>query len=358
MSSKRSAAESDRELTNMSTQRNKKRKVPFSEGATYSLDRGLRPSDSAHLSILKTLVREVVDDPSILSTELDVTKAADIAKAASALNDAFQHSNVDSLPSHDFSRAMMKHSSSNFSQKPALPQILDKQMEKAVFTHPSAEKAFGQNYDRLEVMGDAYIELIATRLIWVKYPNIPAGRMSQIREILVKNETLAECSQLYGFDRRASIPKTYLDQPKRRTKILGDIFEAYVAAIILSNSSGGFQIAEEWLTELWLPKLINVTEKSPHKYELHSKQELAAKVLMKGVKLDYLEERPFKQNNDGTQLHFIGVYLTGYGWNKKHLGSGQGLNKAEAGEEAASNAFANTSLMLEVTNKKSASMAK
>jgi ribonuclease-3 len=65
-------------------------------------------------------------------------------------------------------------------------------------------------YDRLEILGDAYIELISTKLIWNHYQRIPSGRISQLRELLVKNETLADYATKYGLDRRASVPHDYV----------------------------------------------------------------------------------------------------------------------------------------------------
>src|SRR5690606_10445636 len=88
-------------------------------------------------------------------------------------------------------------------------------------------------------------------------PSLPPGQISQLRELLVKNETLAEFATDYGFDRRLSVPLDHRGQAKRWIKIKGDVFEAYVAAVILSNPDSGFRSVESWLDELWLPKLRN-----------------------------------------------------------------------------------------------------
>lgn len=215
-----------------------------------------------------------------------------------------------------------------------------------MFTHPGLSNNNGATYDRLEILGDAYIELIATKLVWARFPAIPSGRISQIRELLVKNETLSEYATMYGLDSKASVPPGYLDQPKRWTKTKGDIFEAYVAAIILSNSIDGFNIAENWLTQLWLPKMMGLgSEKSG----LQAKEALAKKIMGKGIKLNYVDERAPISLKGGLQTFFIGVYLTGWGWDKKHLGSGEGRNKAMAGDEAARQALLNIPLIDEIS---------
>jgi ribonuclease-3 len=241
---------------------------------------------------------------------------------------------------------------------PDLPSIHDASLERAVFTHPGApvniaSEGMEQNYDRLEVLGDAYVEVIATRLIWDQFKDMPAGRMSQVREDLVKNETLASFASQYGFDKRVSVsvPEEQKAQYKRWLKIRGDVFEAYVAAVILSSPDHGFDMVEQWLRELWLPRLSQV---QPVQRVLRYKEQLAKKVMGKGIKLRYVEEQAVKQLDGGMQTYYIGVYLTGWGWQDQHLGSGSGLNKATAGDEAANRALQNSPLIDQVAAAKAA----
>ncbi|KAJ6085949.1 hypothetical protein N7486_010230 [Penicillium sp. IBT 16267x] len=311
-------------------------------------------SSSSRLSLLRTLVEEATND-------LEITEAEpQIAQAISMLNSAFQNSHGPSLLDHEpcqvFKAAEPNYPSQkpqlNRSGTPTLPPIQDNLLQQAVFMHPACGKSNDASYDRLEVLGDAYIELIATKLVWERYPGIPAGRISQIREGLVKNETLAKFAEKYGFHDKASVPATYSDQPKRWVKTKGDIFEAYVAAVVLSDPEKGYAMVEEWLIGLWSP----ILDKLGHqKAELRSKEELAKRLMGKGIKLEYLPERdPIHEKGSGTQKFFIGVYLTGWGWEKKHLGSGQGSSKVAAGDEAAQNALLNTSLISKVITAKQA----
>ncbi|KAL4938659.1 hypothetical protein BDV06DRAFT_200391 [Aspergillus oleicola] len=237
---------------------------------------------------------------------------------------------------------------------PSLPPIIDDELERAVFTHPGMSKHPKTTYDRLEILGDAYIELISTKLIWNRFQQIPSGRISQIRELLVKNETLAEYATQYGLDKRALVPPEHSTQPKRWTKTKGDIFEAYVAAVIQSHPNG-FVVAETWLSELWSPKLETLEES--YEWHTHSppKETLARKIMGKGVKLKYIDEREPIQHEGGRSTFFIGVYLTGWGWSNKHLGSGQGLNKTIAGNKAAQQALENKGLIEDIVASKGAS---
>lgn len=218
-----------------------------------------------------------------------------------------------------------------------------------VYTYTDATQTQEMTYDRLEFLGDAYIEVMATRLIWESYRCLPAGRMSQIRELLVKNETLHEFAIQYGFDRQIKAQDFQRSDAKRWLKIVADVFEAYVAAVILSDAANGFKVAEEWLVALWQPKLKDVKAAVPN---LKAKEELARKVMAKGIKLQYRDEAPMQQLKGGMQTYFIGVYLTGWGWEDRHLGSGTGLSKVAAGNEAAARALEDTAVMEQITAKR------
>lgn len=324
------------------------------DSSTNKNDSAQQTQSIPHLSALKQLIRDFKKDPDLLKAE------PDIATAISTLDTLFDQREAKEEISTAKKRQETSPSTSNSrgnengSRHPDLPPILDDRLEKAVFTHPACANDSNANYDRLELLGDAYIELIATKLIWKTFPDIASGRISQIRELLVKNETLSAFADSYGFSRRAVVPQNQEIQSKRWVKIRGDIFEAYVAAIILSDPAGGYEIAEQWLTGLWLPKLVNL---GPQKSTLNSKDELSTKVMGKGTKLKYTEERPsIHPKGTGSQTYFIGVYFTGWGWENQHLGSGQGLNKNAAGDEAARNALANP-LVAEINLKKKALLA-
>lgn len=234
---------------------------------------------------------------------------------------------------------------------PPLPPILSESLQLVPFTHPGyvngkASSKLHTTYDRLEILGDAYIEVIAMRHIFKVFPNQPAGRLSQHRELCVKNETLSEYAHAYGFDKQARLPP-HITKGDRKIwiKTMGDIFEAYVGAIIISNPETGFQIAEAWLTALWQNKLSPQNSKPAFETQVvdpHAKNELAKKVVSRGVTLAYVEEAPPTAIRDqGKVIYHMAVKLTGFRWQKQHLGSGSALSKTDAGCMAASNAMKN-----------------
>ena len=229
------------------------------------------------------------------------------------------------------------------------PPILDPVLAEIPFIHRShldnqrAPAADG-SYERLEFLGDAYIELMASRLLYPRFPELPPGRLSQLRELLVKNETLAEFSLAYKFDERAEFPLSHKERKGDRSKLwnktLGDMFEAYVAAVILSDPENGFATVEAWLGTLWTPKLSSGPSHSPPENTL-AKQDLATKIMSKGTKIDYREEARIDVKEEGKTWYTVGVYFTGWEWKNQHLGSAKALSKGEAGTRAAMDALLN-----------------
>ncbi|KAI4137991.1 MAG: hypothetical protein L6R39_007018 [Caloplaca ligustica] len=234
---------------------------------------------------------------------------------------------------------------------PDLPVIQDTTVAFAPFTHQGVLKdttttdrgTSNLNYERLEFLGDAYLELIASRIILPRFPDFDPGKLSQTRQLLVCNETLADFSQRYDFHKRARLPPEIRrkedSQDKGWIKVMGDIFEAYVAALIISEPESGFATAEQWLAELWEPLLL--TQVNPDVADAKAKQVLATKVMTKGTKINYRDAAPPEKSKaaKGQIVFRIKVYYTGLGYKDVCLGSGKGPNKAEAGYDAAANAL-------------------
>ncbi|KAK8205304.1 hypothetical protein M8818_005017 [Zalaria obscura] len=254
------------------------------------------------------------------------------------------------IPPYSRSLALQKY------PLPPLPPVPAGPYASAPFTHKSVAQYDRQyssgtlTYESLEFLGDAYIEIIATRLIFACYPHFAAGRQAQVREKIVKNDTLTLFSEAYGFRDRVLVDQQTMrggggtdahgKAGKAAGKVLADVFEAYVAAVILSDPAAGFQTAEKWLTELWAPILLAEygPEAADEPYNANAKQELQQRVLTKETRLEYREERPMEQSKHG-QRFFLACYFSGLGYAEQLLGKGEGQNKVEAGNRAAMDAM-------------------
>jgi ribonuclease-3 len=255
---------------------------------------------------------------------------------------------------------------------PPLPPVLDPVLEAASFTHPGmAKRATDMNYERLEWIGDSYLYVISCGLIYATFPTLSPGKCSQIRELLVKNITLCDYSLHYGFDRRANFPAEFdfggrpggtTVKDKERTKVLADLFEAYVAAVVLSDPACGFARAAAWLKTLWagtIAKQIREAATLQKKAaDLPPKNQLANLILAKGIKLRYEDAPSSKKVSKDTRaaLYTINVYLDGWGETNKLLGWGTAANKSEAGHKAAQCAMDNKKLVQVYVDRKKAHM--
>ncbi|KAI9883620.1 MAG: hypothetical protein M1823_004608 [Watsoniomyces obsoletus] len=240
---------------------------------------------------------------------------------------------------------------------PPLPPIRDPTLRERVFTHQGAlgssdNLRADRSYERLEFLGDAYLESIVSRLLYDRFPHLMPGRLSGLRQALVNNEHLARLARAYGFENWLKNPPDHKKpwggggSASPSMKVLADVFEAYIAAVILDAPATGLTTATTWLSAVMLPMM----EKAEYDSKVHvtpavlPKQELAKILLTQHSRLEYQEEKAPRAQK-GTQTFFVGVYFTGWGYNKLHLGSGQGRNKGEAGNQAASQALCNRPLI-------------
>lgn len=311
-----------------------------------------------------------------------MSKRANGYSAAAEAEPAPKRSKVEAtnaepaLPQFSPIPSISKWTSSSISKSfPPLPEVLDPALETAALTHSGMRKnASDPSYERLEWIGDAYLELISSELIFNTFTTLEEGRCSQYREMLIRNSTLGKFSVHYGLDKRANFPAEFglggrpngtKATEKQQAKALGDIFEAYVGAIVRSDPKNGFNRASEWLKALWGPVLerqIREEEKNAANAkdkEISPKTRLEQMVGAPGVKFEYrdLPSNGKRDRDTKQQLYFVGCFLHGWGETGLQLGYGSALGKKEAGQKAAQMALDNKKLIKKYADKKKAFMA-
>ena len=206
------------------------------------------------------------------------------------------------------------------------------------------------SYERFEFIGDAYLELMATRLIAHRLPALDVPAQAHFREQLVRNDTLSKFSRGYGLPDRLQHGHLKRDG-KAWDKITADIFEAYVAAVVYTDPIDGFLTAEKWMTQLWAPQMLEYRE-TVLVENVRAQEELNKLVHMNQIKLSYIDEKNMENTADGKQKFMQGVYLTGWGHEQTWLGSGYGQNKQQAAMNAAQDALTRNSAVLQMAAKK------
>ena len=107
-------------------------------------------------------------------------------------------------------------------------------------THKSAGTP---NYERLEFLGDAVLEVVVTEQIYRLHPTLDEGAMTRMRVALVRRESLAEVAKRLQLGRYLQFGQGERKSGgMHRASILADSFEALVGAVYLD---GGFEVARE-----------------------------------------------------------------------------------------------------------------
>ena len=117
---------------------------------------------------------------------------------------------------------------------------------KAALTHPSfAAEHRAEHYQRLEFLGDAVLELVASRFLYDGYPGADEGELTRLRAERVREESLAQAARRLelGAHIRLSAGEARChgaDKPS----ILSDVLEAIIGAMYLD---GGLEVAEAFV---------------------------------------------------------------------------------------------------------------
>ena len=118
------------------------------------------------------------------------------------------------------------------------------------FTHRSISNQPRQNYERLEFLGDAVIDIVVSRELMREFPEGDEGILTQKRSALVQKTFLATMGQLLKLLDFVQIESTVdLKEEKIAVKQSANLFEALVGAIYLD---GGIDPAKQLiLNSIW-----------------------------------------------------------------------------------------------------------
>lgn len=200
---------------------------------------------------------------------------------------------------------------------------------KKALTHTSyANENSTESYERLEFLGDAVLQLLTSRYIYMNYPHFTEGKMSRMRANIVCETTLCQIAQKLSLGDYALLGKgEELTGGRQRPSILADMVEATLAAIYLD---GGIDKAREVIFDAY-GHIIDAAAQG--KLNFDYKTALQEKLQEDGsIKIEYRltgEEGPAHDKR-----FFMEVIAAG-----KRLGEGTGKTKQEAQQNAAKNAL-------------------
>ncbi len=121
------------------------------------------------------------------------------------------------------------------------------------FTHSSwanEQKERTQDYERLEFLGDAVLEVTASEFLYERYPELPEGELTKKRAAMVCEMALAHCARSIDIGRYLYLGRgEEAAGGRERDAILADVCEATAGAIYLD---GGFEPARSFVTRFIL----------------------------------------------------------------------------------------------------------
>ncbi len=121
----------------------------------------------------------------------------------------------------------------------------NKELLRQALTHSSyaneRKKAGVRDYERLEFLGDAVLELVSSDFLYHKNPDMPEGKLTKKRASLVCEPALAECARDIELQKYILLGKGEEQTGGRdRDSIISDVMEAVIGAIYLD---GGLEAA-------------------------------------------------------------------------------------------------------------------
>ncbi|MBR1651218.1 MAG: ribonuclease III [Lachnospiraceae bacterium] len=135
----------------------------------------------------------------------------------------------------------------------------DKGLLKQALTHSSYanEQKINKSgdYERLEFLGDAVLEVVSSEFLFHKYPDLPEGRLTKLRASMVCEPSLAICARDLDLGKYILLGKGEESTGGRgRESITSDVMEAIIGAIFLD---GGMEKAKEHINRFILSDLEN-----------------------------------------------------------------------------------------------------
>ena len=180
-----------------------------------------------------------------------------------------------------------------------------------------------EDYERLEFLGDAVLEIVSSDYLYRHHPDMPEGELSKLRTSLVCEPSLAFTAKRMNLSEYILLGKGEDASGGRyRNSLLSDVFEAIIGAVYLEF---GYMEAKNYIEKFLLNDI------SENQLFVDSKSRLQIIVQAKeGMNLEY---KVIEETGPDHDKHFVvGLFI-----NEELVSRGEGHNKKEAEQMAAYN---------------------
>ena len=118
-------------------------------------------------------------------------------------------------------------------------------------THASMGNEGKKSYERLEFLGDAFLNFAVADVLYRKTAEVPEGQLTETRARIVSRQPLAAAAERLELERFLISGKGLRHEERQSARILADLVEAVLGAILLD---GGVTPARAFVRRHLLPK--------------------------------------------------------------------------------------------------------
>ena len=110
---------------------------------------------------------------------------------------------------------------------------------KQALTHPSSDqkRSTNLNYERLEFLGDAVLELVVSRELFARYPKADEGELTKMRSAIVSRAHLSGLADKLGWGEQLTLsPQLEANGGRKAVSILANTFESVIGAVMMDSN--------------------------------------------------------------------------------------------------------------------------
>ncbi|MBR7088716.1 MAG: ribonuclease III [Mogibacterium sp.] len=212
-------------------------------------------------------------------------------------------------------------------------EFSDESLLRNALTHSSYSSEhkmdYASNNERLEFIGDAYVDAVVGAELFLIMKDAPEGVLSKNRADVVREESLADAARGIGLGDYIYMGKgEEATGGRNKDSILADCFEALIGAII---TDGGYDAGRKVVLDLLREKIsLAVEGKLRSDYKTMLQEKIQEKSHDVRIKYNTVSESGPDHNKTFTVEVMAGT---------KSIGRGSGKSKSKAEQEAAKDAL-------------------
>jgi len=137
------------------------------------------------------------------------------------------------------------------------PTLLATGLTHSSYLHEHPEQEI-EDFERLEFLGDAVVDLVIGELLYVNHPEATEGELTAMRAQLVSGPPLSQLAQQLGLPDRARLGRGEAETGGRHRVGLGaSLYESVLGAVYVD---GGFEAAREFVLRTMRDTIVAAAE--------------------------------------------------------------------------------------------------